>query len=341
MPPRPRIKDVAKYAGVSEKTVSNVINDYEHVSAATRRTVQEAIEALGYRVNLAGRHLRRGRTGMLALVVPELDVAYFSELAKLIVTEAEQRSYTVLVHQTGGNRDREIAALGGFGSDFAEGVILSPLALLPEDLRDRDSRLPLVLLGERDTSGVSDHVAIDNVAAARAATEHLIAGGRRRIAVLGGRSGDVAGAAELRTRGYREALDAAGIPYDPQLIAPVPDFLWLEGASATAELLALAARPDALFCLNDHLALGAMRALYERGLRVPEDVAVVGFDDIAASRFSVPSLTTVAPDKAAIARTALDLLLSRIDGAHDGPAVERMPTYRLVVRESSGAAGES
>ncbi|MEU8353052.1 LacI family DNA-binding transcriptional regulator [Streptomyces sp. NPDC048845] len=338
------MKDVAKRAGVSEKTVSNVINDYQHVSDATRRVVQEAIDALGYRVNLAGRHLRRGRTGMIALVVPELDVAYFSELAKLIVTEAERRSYTVLVHQTGGRRDREIAALSGFDSDFADGIILSPLSLLPKDLRERDSRLPLVLLGERDASGVSDHVAIDNVAAAREATAHLIAGGRRRIAVLGGRTGDVAGAAELRTRGYREALADAGIPYDPRLVVPVHDFLWPPGASATEELLDLldGGRPDALFCLNDQLALGAMRALHERGLRVPRDVAVAGFDDIAASRFSVPSLTTVAPDKDAIAVTALDLLLSRIEEAAKGgnaPAVERTPPHRLLVRESSAASG--
>lgn len=126
---RPRIKDVARHAGVSEKTVSNVINDYAHVSDRTRQVVREAIEHLGYRVNLAGRHLRKGRTGIIALVVPELDIPYFAELARHVIREAEERSLTVLIHQSGADRDHELAALAGFGSTFVDGIILSPLAL--------------------------------------------------------------------------------------------------------------------------------------------------------------------------------------------------------------------
>ncbi|RMI38479.1 LacI family DNA-binding transcriptional regulator [Streptomyces triticirhizae] len=309
---RPRIKDVALRAGVSEKTVSNVINDYVHVSERTRRVVRQAIDDLGYRVNLAGRHLRRGRTGIIALVVPELDLPYFAELANLIIAEAERNGLTVLVHQTRADREHELAALDGFGSDFADGVILSPLALVDEDLRSRSGALPTVLLGEKLNAGCADHVAIDNAAAAREATEHLLQLGRRRILVVGGLDGESEGTAEVRTRGYRAALAAAGVPFDPRLVVPVAKFATPDGAAAMHRALTDGLAPDAVLALNDQMAIGAVRALHERGLRVPEDVAVVGFDDVEAGRYSVPTLTTVAPDKAEIAAVAVALLIGRI-----------------------------
>ncbi|WP_212915099.1 LacI family DNA-binding transcriptional regulator [Streptomyces sp. TS71-3] len=334
---KPRLKDVAEYAGVSPKTVSNVINDYEHVSERTRAVVREAIDALGYRVNLAGRQLRRGRTGMLALAVPELDVAYFAELARHVMLEADRRGGTVLIHETGGRRERELAAVHGFDAQFTDGVILSPLALLPRDLANRDTRLPLVLLGERTAPGGADHVGIDNVGAAREATAHLLARGRRRIAVVGGALRGPQGTDRLRTHGYREALRPAGVPFDASLVVPVPAFHWQDGARAAAELADRPDRPDALLCLNDHLALGAVRALHERGLAVPDDLDVVGFDDIEASRFSIPTISTVAPDKQEIAGAAVRLLLDRIDQPDETrPPVEHVAAHRLIVRESSG-----
>ncbi|MFJ5775206.1 LacI family DNA-binding transcriptional regulator [Streptomyces sp. NPDC093094] len=345
---RPRIKDVARHAGVSEKTVSNVINDYVHVSERTRRAVQEAIEHLGYRVNLAGRHLRKGRTGIIALVVPELDVPYFAELARHVVREAGARSLTVLIHQSGGERDHELSALAGFGSAFVDGVILSPLALTADDLRDRAGAPPTVLLGELLEEG-ADHVAIDNEKAAREATEHLIALGRRTILAVGGRDSTGLGTAEARTRGYRSALAEAGIAHDPAGVVPVASFRMPDGAAAVNRALEDGARPDALLCLNDQLALGALRALHEHGIRVPEEVAVIGFDDVEGGRFSVPTLSTVAPDKAAVAKLAVELLQHRMDeaagtGESDGPG-DRPPRdlvvpHRLVLRESTeGPAG--
>ncbi|MEV5728104.1 LacI family DNA-binding transcriptional regulator [Streptomyces pharetrae] len=346
---RPRIKDVARHAGVSEKTVSNVINDYAHVSDRTRRAVQEAIQHLGYKVNLAGRHLRKGRTGIIALVVPELDVPYFAELARHVIREAEQRALTVLIHQTGADRDHELAALTGFGSTFVDGVILSPLALDADDLRDRvPGAPPTVLLGELLEEG-ADHVAIDNEKAAREATEHLIAQGRRTILAIGGRDDTGLGTAEARTRGYLAALAKAGIAHDPAALLPVKSFRMPDGAEAVARALREGLRPDALLCLNDQLALGALRALHEQGLRVPDDVAVIGFDDVEGGRFSVPTLSTVAPDKAAVARLAVELLQRRMEedgtgadmeGAGTAPAADRslqdlVAPHRLVLREST------
>lgn len=333
---RPRIKDVAEYAGVSPKTVSNVINDFEHVSDRTREAVKEAIDALGYRVNLAGRQLRQGRTGMITLAVPELDVAYFAELAGLVMAEADRRGRTVLLHRTNGVRERELAALHGFDAQFTDGVVLSPLALHPRDLATRDRDLPVVLLGERPAEGGTDHVAIDNVAAAREATAHLLSRGRRRIAVVGGRARGRQGTDRLRTDGYREALKEAGVPFDGDLVIPVDAFQWRDGARAATALLDTDPRPDALLCLNDHLALGALRALHERRVSVPESLDVVGFDDIEASRFSVPSLTTVAPDKQEIARAAVALLLDRIDDPGGAPPRDHVVGHELIVRESTG-----
>ncbi|MCQ4208043.1 LacI family DNA-binding transcriptional regulator [Streptomyces longispororuber] len=333
---RPRIKDVAEYAGVSPKTVSNVINNFEHVSDRTRETVKEAIEALGYRVNIAGRQLRQGRTGMITLAVPELDVAYFAELAKHVMAEADRRGQTVLLHQTNGVRERELAALHGFDAQFTDGVILSPLALHPRDVATRDRRLPVVLLGERPAEGSTDHVAIDNVAAAREATAHLLSRGRRRIAVVGGMVRGPQGTDRLRTDGYREALKEAHVPFDSDLVVPVDAFHWRDGARAAAALLDADPRPDALLCLNDHLALGALRALYERGVSVPGELDVVGFDDIEASQFSVPSLTTVAPDKREIARAAVALLLDRIDDPDTSPLQDHVVGHEVIVRESTG-----
>ncbi|RBM23327.1 LacI family DNA-binding transcriptional regulator [Streptomyces sp. PT12] len=341
---RPRIKDVARLAGVSEKTVSNVINDYEHVSDRTRAAVRQAIDELGYRVNLAGRHLRRGRTGIIALILPELDFSYFGEVATHVIAEAERRGLTVLVHQTLADRQHELTALDGFGSDFVDGLLMSPLALTADDVAERGGHLPVVLLGELIQEG-ADHVAIDNVLATREATEHLIGIGRRSIVAVGGKEAGgpepaTTGTAQVRTRGFREALQAAGLPYDPAAVLPVRQFRTPDGAAAVERHLADGHRPDAILCLNDQMALGTLRALHERGLRVPDDVAVVGFDDVEAGRFSVPSLTTIAPDKAAVARVAVELLVDRIAARAEGlppvPPRNRVVPHRLVVRESTG-----
>ncbi|MCF2130331.1 LacI family transcriptional regulator [Strepomyces sp. STD 3.1] len=343
---RPRIKDVARHAGVSEKTVSNVINDYTHVSDRTRRVVRDSIEQLGYRVNLAGRHLRKGRTGIIALVVPELDIPYFAELARHVIREAEERSLTVLIHQSGADRAHELAALAGFGSTFVDGIILSPLALTADDLRDRSGFPPTVLLGELLEEG-ADHVAIDNESAAREATRHLIGLGRRTVLAVGGVDAPGLGTAEARTRGYRAALAEAGIAYDPSLVIPVDSFRMPAGARAVSQLLHDGIRPDALLCLNDQLALGALRALHEHGVDVPGEVAVIGFDDVEGGRFSVPTLSTVAPDKAAVAKVAVELLQRRIEDATGPDGVradaesgvqspqDRIVAHRLVLREST------
>ncbi|MFE5659951.1 LacI family DNA-binding transcriptional regulator [Streptomyces sp. NPDC056517] len=330
------LKDVAQRAGVSIKTVSNVVNNYPHVTPQMRAKVQQAIDELGYRPNLTARHLRKGRTGIIAFAVPELGNPYFAELAGAIIDAAAQHDYTVLVDHTAGLRERELLVCQEFRSHVIDGLILSPIHLETADLVARQETSPLVLLGEREYAAPYDQIAIDNVAAARKAVRHLVGLGRRRIAFLGSRTDRERRPAHLRLRGWREELVASGLEPAETLVVATDGYGRSDGATAMSELLDRGERPDAVFAYNDLIALGAMRTLTERGLRVPDDIAVVGFDDIEESRFGAISLTTVAPDKHAIARLAVDRLVERLSGRSDSEPRRISPGYELVVRESTG-----
>lgn len=330
------LHDVARLAGVSFKTVSNVVNDHPHVAAATRARVVEAIEQLGYRPNRSARSLRSGRTGAIGLAVPELSLAYFAELADEVITVAEEHDIVVLIEQTGGDPRREIEALSGARRQMTDGLLFSPLGLGNDDAAVLDVDFPLVLLGERIFDGPVDHVTMENVDAARAATEHLLAAGRRRIAVLGAHPGETIGSAGLRVAGYRAALEAAGIGYDDDLIMDAGPWHRVNGAEAMRRFLDRGVAFDAVFALNDELALGALRVLREREFRVPSEVAIIGFDDIDEAKYSLPSLTTVDPGRREIARLAVETLLERIQGGADRAEPRQIRSrYRIVSREST------
>ena len=307
-----RLRDVAERAGVSVKTASNVLNNYPHIKASTRARVEKAMAELKYRPNLSARSLKHGRAGFLALAVPAMDSPYFAELAARITAEASALGFIVLLDVTGGNADAERVVLEGMRSHVIDGVIFSPIALSADEISGRADDLPMVLLGERPVPSGFDHIAVDSVAASRAATEHLIAQGRRRIAAVGREA--VRGTASARLSGYRQALRAADLPYDPELVIDVPHYDRADGHAAMLRLLELPDPPDAVFCFNDLMAIGALRACVESGVRVPEDIAIAGFDDIAETRYSNPTVTTVSPDLTGLARQALELLSLRISG---------------------------
>lgn len=332
------LRDVARVAGVSFKTVSNVINDYPHVSGATRAKVLAAVEELGYRPNRNARSLRSGRTGAIGLAVPELSLAYFAELAEEVIKAADERDIVVLIEQTGGDRRKELEVLGGSRRQLTDGLLFSPLALGNDDAALLDVDYPLVLLGERIFDGPVDHVTMENVDGARAATEHLIERGRRRIAVLGAHTGEVIGSAGLRVAGYRAALEAHGVPFAEDLVVDAGPWHRANGAEAMRLLLARGVDFDAVFALNDELGLGALRVLREQGIAVPEEVAIIGFDDVDEGRYSLPSLSTVDPGRREIARLAVSLLLDRITGEEAGAPRERRSSFRILERESTAAA---
>jgi DNA-binding LacI/PurR family transcriptional regulator len=320
------------------KTVSNVVNGYQFVKPVTRARVQQAIDELNYRPNLAARNLRQGRSDVIALALPEIDAPYFGELARSVIKSAEAKGWTVLMDQTDGLVERERLLLDGIGGRMIDGLILSPLGLGATELEGRRDTTPLVLLGERVYDGPADHVSIDNVAAAQVATAHLIGLGRSRIAVIGDQPRSTSHTAHLRLAGYLRALERSDRAAPAELRCAVEAYHRSDGAAAMHRLLDLPEPPDAVFCFNDLLALGALRALHDRGLRVPDDVAVVGWDDVEDGRYSTPTLTTISPDKQQIAALAVDLLAERLGTQRSGAPREVTADFRLVVRESTAGS---
>ncbi|MGK9147438.1 LacI family transcriptional regulator [Plantibacter flavus] len=329
--------DVAARAGVSIKTVSNVINDYPYVSAVTRSKVEQAIAELGYRPNLSARSLRSGRSGVISLIIPDLRNAYFAELADAVMRRARARGLSVLIEQVAGGREVELEILRGPRMQLVDGILYSPLSLDHEDsalLPDG----PMVVLAERVFDG-RDHVTMANVDGARAATEHLLAQGRRRIVALGtDPRDDLGGPAALRLQGYREALAAAGIDTDPAYVSTVVSWHRSDGAGAMRDVIASGIPFDGVVAFNDSMALGAMRVLQEAGLRVPEDVAIIGFDDLDETRYAIPTLSTVDIGREEIAEHAVELLIERI--AEGGATIEPrefVSGFRVVPRESTAS----
>lgn len=329
------LRDVAEHAGVSVKTISNVVNNHPHISAAMRTRVQASLDALGYRPNLAARQLKHGRGGFITLAVPQLDSPYFSELASHLSEQATRRGYILLMDITGSDVAHEKLAMAGMSGHMVDGVILSPLALTARDIEERGDRVPLVLLGERAVPQGVDHISVDSVEASHAVGQYLIGLGRKRLAAIGREP--VEGTSSVRLRGFQSAVEAAGLRLPKHRVVRVREFDREHGHAAMHQLLNLPEheRPDAVFAFNDLLAIGAMRACLERGVRIPEDVAVVGFDDVPEGRFHTPSLTTVAPDLRTLAAHALDRLILAIEGGWQGPERLFVP-WSLRIRESTG-----
>lgn len=331
------LHDVAARARVSIKTVSNVINDYPHVSPGTRARVEAAIAELGYRPNLSARSLRLGRSGVISLIIPDLRNAYFAELADSVMRAARDRGLSVLIEQVAGGREVELEILRGPRMQLVDGILYSVLALGQDDT-DLLPDVPMVLLGERIFNGPTDHVTMENVAGAQAATEHLLSIGRRRILVLGAHPGEVIGTAGLRLKGYRQALDAAGVAYDDQLVKAIGSWHRHDGADGMREVLASGVQFDAVFAFNDSMALGAMRVIQEAGLRIPHDVAVIGFDDVDETRYTLPTLSTVNPGREEIAERAVAMLVERIANPTAAlPPRDETSGFTLVIRESTAA----
>ncbi|GAA4430811.1 LacI family DNA-binding transcriptional regulator [Georgenia halophila] len=335
---RPSVKDVAERAGVSWKTVSNVVNNRTNVRPETRARVEAAIRELGYRTSMAGRQLRSGRTYLLAVALPDLTMPYFAHLAHSIIRSAEARGYTVLISETNGRPESERYVAGGFDAQFADGIILRPEGLDSTTVTQAHGPLPLVLLGERVDGSHLDHVIVDNQTSGQETTQHLLDLGRRSLVFVGAQESRQFGPGWLRMLGYREAIEKAGIDFQPSRVVPARHFTRESGLLAVQELLGRGLPFDGLVCASDLIAIGAMHALRRRGLRVPEDVAVTGWDNIPEGAYSNPTLTTVAPDIATSADRAVELLVRRIEDQDAAPR-EVVAGHKLIRRESTAAAG--
>ncbi|GAA4488130.1 LacI family DNA-binding transcriptional regulator [Microbacterium panaciterrae] len=334
---RATMRDVAALAGVSTKTVSNVVTGTVPVNADTRARVEQAMRKLDFVPNLSARSLRNGRSGVIAVALPYLATSFSAELLDHIVQAARLKGFAVQIEQTGSEPRRERELLSRARAHLIDGLILNPIRLEDSALTDADRQLPVVLIGEVEQQ-VADHVGIDSVAGAAEMTRHVIERGARRIAVLGGdeQHGIATATSRLRLQGVRQALAEAGLPADPRLTANHADWTIAGGAEAMIELLSRGVAFDAVLGFTDSLATGALHALHGRGIRVPEDVLVTGFDDVELSRFTEPALSTVQIDRAAFAGAAVDLLAERIADPSGTPRSITVP-HRLVVRDSTRA----
>lgn len=324
---RVTIRDVARAAGVSVATVSKVINGRDGIADATSRRVLDVVRSLGYESSLVATSMRRRRTDVIGVLVAEFE-PFALQLLRGVSSALQGTQYDILAYagtvsageHTGWER-RSLSRLGGTLIDGA--IIVTPTVALPE------SSVPTVAIDPHTGPAGPATVDTDNLGGARTATEHLIALGHRRIAHVRGRA-DLE-SAQLRERGYREALEAAGIAYDPALVADGA-YRTTESTSAVQTLLDAPHPPTALFAANDLSALEAVRVARARGLRVPEDLSVVGFDDIPDAAASSPGLTTIRQSLPEMGAAAVRILLEMLGGS--APEHIRMPA-ELVLRGST------
>ncbi|MFD3972588.1 LacI family DNA-binding transcriptional regulator [Streptomyces cyaneofuscatus] len=334
---RPTLEEVAARAGVGRGTASRVINGSPRVSEATREAVEAAVAELGYVPNRAARALAGNRTDAIALVVPEPETRffaepYFSAIVRGVGAALADTDMQLLLTLAGNDRERRRLAQY-LTAHRVDGVLLvavhadDPLPELLEQLG-----MPCVISGARHAAEPLASVDSDNFEGARAAVDHLISRGRRQIATITGRL-EVYGA-QRRLDGYRAALAAAGLPPDERLIAPA-DFTEEGGARAMRELLARRPHLDAVFAASDVMAAGARQVLREADRRIPDDVALIGFDDSVVARHMHPALTSVRQPIEEMGRRMAELLLEEIAGrvGEERPTVV-LPT-ELVVRDSS------
>ena len=330
------IRDIARAAGVSVATVSRVINGRPDVSPATRDAVLRVARAHNFTTNRSARALSVGRTGLIGFTVPWVDQNYFTGILSGAAEALHEQEQRVVLCPTHHEHDREVTLLERLMNGTTDGAIV----LLPEESSEELRRLqeygyPFVVADPREPldEGIPA-VSASHSAGARAATDHLIRLGHRRIAFVTGFRGWTA--TEERLQGYKAALAAAGIPFLPELVAE-GQFNADTGYSAARQLLELPDRPTAIFASNDNMAAGALRAAQGRGLRVPDDLSVVGFDDTELARIVGPRLTTVRQPLAELGRTAVSLLNRLIDGQRIEALRVELST-RLIVRESTGPA---
>lgn len=328
------IKDVARVAGVSVATVSRALNGAENVLPDTRQRILDVARELRYIPSGAARSLITRRTDTIGALLPDLHGEFFSELIRGIDQAARARGLHLLLSSSHDDADEAAAALRAMNGRVDGLLVMSPHAdadFLSENL---PHNLPAVLLNSGVKQAGQRAFSVDNYGGARAITEHLVATGRRRIAHLGGPAGNFE--ARERLRGYRAGLGEGMAAQELQ-----GDFSEASGFQAGQAILALpkAQRPDAVFAANDIMAIGLMAALQDAGLRLPQDIALAGFDDIPIARYVSPPLTTIRVPIAALGSQALDALADLLEG-EDPPTARRRPAtvmpVELVVRQSCG-----
>ena len=325
------IREVAERAGVSATTVSHVLNGTRRVDPGTVTRVTRAIEELGYRPNAVARSMRHGQTYTIGVVIPDVSNPFFADLARAIEDATFAGGYSAIFCNSDGDEGKEARYLDVLLSKKVDGLLLVSAGQSSERLRHVvDTGPPMVIVDrELDDLGVSQ-VMVDNHEGGRLAGRYLVGLGHRRIGVIVGP--DILRPSARRLDGFRAELAAAGADLPDDLVAR-GSFRSREGRAAMQSLLRLPERPTAVFAENDLMALGAMGAIHDAGLRIPHDISIMGFDDVAFSELSTPGLTTVSQPVPQMAATAMRLLFERLHDRTLAPTRVVLPVS-LVERRS-------
>jgi LacI family transcriptional regulator len=328
------IKDVANRAGVSISTVSHVINNSRAVSEESRQRVEEAMAELDYQPNTLARSLRRQQTQSIGMIVPDIANPFFAEIARGIEDSSFQQNYSIILCNSEGDLEKQVAYTNLLIQNQVAGIVFVAAGVsteLVEDLQHRE--VPLVVVDRAVPRVEVNSVMTNHNQGGRLATQHLIDLGHRRIACISAGSG-LSPSAD-RVTGYMETLWENNMPVNKKLIMH-GDFQYESGYKAVHKLLDLPEPPTAVFACNDLMAVGCISAAAERGLRVPQDLSVVGFDNVRLASFTNPPLTTVSQPMRQIGTLALELLMERINDIDSPVRIEQLDT-ELVVRRTTAA----
>ncbi|MGA2149210.1 MAG: LacI family DNA-binding transcriptional regulator [Bryobacteraceae bacterium] len=332
------MKDVAGHAGVSMGTVSHVINGSAHVREPLRQRVLQTIRDLGYQPSQLARGLRRNQSNIAGMIVPDITNPFFTAVVRGAEDIFYQNGLRLLLCNTDNDPAKELAYWHDLQSYRTAGLILIPSVNSQMGSVHFERSFPVVCLDRLPKGWERDSIAVDNTAGAEAATSHLLSLGHRRIGVI---TGDMKLAnAVNRLEGFRAAMRRADIEVEPEYIQE-GRFNRLSGYEKMGVLLRLQPRPTAVFASNDLIALGVLAALRENGLRCPEDISLVGFDDLEFSEFTLPALTTVSQPGYQMGTKGAALLLKRVNGAADPPQHIVLPTELHLRQSTARPAGAS
>jgi DNA-binding LacI/PurR family transcriptional regulator len=324
------IKDIARIAGVSHSTVSRALRNSPLVTPATTEEIRRIARDIGYRASAVARGLVMRKTRTIGVVVTTVTDPWVGEVLSAIELAANDHGYAVFLADSNADPLREKSVVQSFAERRVDGIVVtsSRVGALHTPMLSQ-MMVPIVLINNQHPGQFVHSVMIENLAASREATEHLIALGHRRIAYVGDQFGHHSDAE--RFAGYQGALKAAGLPFLPDLVVH-GDGKADGGPTAMDRLLDLPDPPTAVFCYNDMTALGVLRSIYRRGLRVPADISVVGFDDLFFASYTNPPLTTVRQPRRKMGQMAFESLLKLMSG--EDPAEIKVPA-ELIVREST------
>ncbi|MCL4119425.1 UNVERIFIED_CONTAM: hypothetical protein GTU68_046565 [Idotea baltica] len=326
------MKDVAQLAGVSTATVSRALMNPEKVSVSTRKRVETAVLEAGYSPNTLARNLRRNESKTIITIVPDICDPYFAEIIRGIEDAAVENDYLVLLGDSGQQKKRESSFVNLVFTKQADGMLLLGTDHPFDVSKPEQKNLPpMVMACEFAPELELPTVHIDNLTSAFEAVNYLAQLGHKRIAQISGPT--TATLCKFRQQGYQQALRRAGVSMNPAY-STVGDFTFEAGAQAVRQLLALPEQPTAIFCHNDAMAIGAIQEAKKLGLRVPQDLSIVGFDDIQFAQYCDPPLTTISQPRYEIGRQAMLMMLDLLKG-NDVQAGSRLLEAKLVVRGST------